>query len=152
MVYEYSVYTKWKVPAQDVGEEFERIETEQGELNKENVLDSARPVDAVLHPLFEWNDAIAGEKYRLHQAGRLIQAIVKIDDTPHEEPIRAFVQVNNGKEKGKYYNIERAMTNSETRDIVLNNAKKELIMFRRKYNNFKEFAAVFKAMDDSGIS
>ena len=146
MVYEYSVYTKWKLPAQTVGEEIERIESVYGEATSKNVLEEARPEDSILHPLFEWDDAIAGEKYRLHQAGNLIRAIV-IVDTPTEEPIRAWVQVKEGNTKGSYINVEKAMSNDETRAIVLNNAKKELAMFRNKYKKFNEFAKVMEAID-----
>ena len=72
MVYKYKNGISYSVPAQVVGKQFEKIEKKYGELNSQNVLDSARSEKSPIHDLFEWDDTQAAEKYRLSQASKLI--------------------------------------------------------------------------------
>ena len=46
-----------------------------GGLTPPAVLDAARPEASALHPVFEWEDAIAAEQHRLHQARHLIRSV-----------------------------------------------------------------------------
>lgn len=64
------------VDAQAVGEELERIRSENdGKLLPQDVVEESRSEDAVLHPAFEWIDAVAAEEYRLNQARTLIRSV-----------------------------------------------------------------------------
>ena len=58
-----------------IRDELERIYETNGVLTPEAVVDDARPDDAPLHSHFEWDDALAGEQYRLVQARHLIRAV-----------------------------------------------------------------------------
>jgi hypothetical protein len=58
-----------------VQEELLRIGREYGGLRAPDVVNEARPDEAVLHPAFEWDDAVAGEAFRKHQARNLIRAV-----------------------------------------------------------------------------
>lgn len=51
-----------------------------GGLTAETVVDAARPASAPLHPVFEWDDATAGEQYRKHQATTIIRAVMIVDE------------------------------------------------------------------------
>lgn len=80
------------VPADLAGAELSRIAGEHGHITSRMVVDEARPDDAPLHPAFEWDNDIAGERYRLHQASTLVRAVVVVP--PEEEDVsehRAFV-------------------------------------------------------------
>lgn len=146
MAYKYAIPTyQPKVSADVVGEEFERIEKANGELTKENVLDSARDEDSPLHSFFEWNDSIAAEKYRLRQAQNLIHMVITVHDNGTET--RSYVNTNAGHEKSRYINFKDAMANDEYREAVLANAKNEAKTFRNKYATLKELAAVFAEID-----
>lgn len=80
------------VPAQVVGEELHRLSAEHGHINSQLVVDEARPEDAPLHPAFEWDNAIAGERYRVHQASTLIRAVQVVEpENPEVQQHRAFV-------------------------------------------------------------
>lgn len=46
-----------------------------GELTAEMVVEEARPVDAVLHPFFEWDDSVAAELHRQEQARSMIRRV-----------------------------------------------------------------------------
>lgn len=56
-------------------DELRRIYENTGALTPQSVVDIARPKGSPLHSHFEWNDKVAGEKYRLSQAGELIRSV-----------------------------------------------------------------------------
>ena len=155
---------QWKhshpVPAQIAGEEFERIEEKYGSLSPQTVLDESRDTNAVLHPCFEWNDSIAAEKYRLTQAHALIRHItVKVVQEEQKEPtvIRAFVNTAPNPTprqpfSGTYINVNKALSDIETRRQVLLNAWSELQAFSRKYSNLSELKPIFDVIENlSGV-
>jgi hypothetical protein len=57
-----------------VDKELERLHSLHGTVNPQMLVDEARKPTSPLHPLFEWDDAVAGDKYRLIQAYNMIQA------------------------------------------------------------------------------
>lgn len=153
MVYEY----KWgcrvyPVKASDAGKEFEKIEKRNKEVTAENLLDSARPESSVMHPCFEWNDAVAAEKFRLQEARNIIGSLVKVVvDKGRKQPMErtAYVNINPDRgfgSKGRYIPIEKAMSDRETRGIVLGRALAELVAFQRKYRELVELGEVFDAI------
>jgi hypothetical protein len=83
------------ITAQGAGDELARIQAEHGSLTPQSVVDESRPDDAPLHPAFEWDDSIAGERYRHIQASDLIKTVEVIrpePDGPKTEP--AYVSVD----------------------------------------------------------
>lgn len=79
------------VSADDVVCELSRIHEDNGVLTAKAVVDESRPEDAVLHPVFEWDDHVAGEKWREHEARELIRSVVVVSD---DESERAPVFIN----------------------------------------------------------
>ena len=51
-----------------------------GLLRPRAVVDAARDVESPLHRCFEWDDKVAGEKYRLEQAQRLIRSFTVVHE------------------------------------------------------------------------
>lgn len=148
---------KWKYHLQTdpniVGQEFEAIERENGELTREAVVDRARPENAPLHPLFQWDDAVAAEEYRKEQAHKLIcnLVIVKARNEPEKPPItyRAFVNTNESSTtRGRYMNIQAVTENPETHRILLENAKRELRTFMQKYETLQELTELMTIIDE----
>lgn len=83
------------IAAQDAGEELARIHAERDRLTPQVVVDESRPEDAPLHPAFEWDNYVAGERYRHIQAKDLIKTVEVIrpaPDAPAPEP--AYVNVS----------------------------------------------------------
>lgn len=147
MVYEkkYSWRAGKSVSAQVAGEVMEMIEKRDGELTKEAFLEESRPEDSPTHGLFEWDDAVASEKYRLYQSRIAIQDIV-VTVVRQDEPkkIHAFVNTTIGKgNKASYSNIKVAMEDEEKRKAVLQNALAELKAFEQKYSEYAELAGIF---------
>ena len=67
------------VTAQVAGEEIAKIEARDGHVSSEALVEESRPEDAPLHPAFEWDDAKAAERYRVHQASTLIRAVITVE-------------------------------------------------------------------------
>ena len=151
MVYKYEWKLKQSVDANVVGKEFERLEEQNGTLTAVDVLDSAKSEDSPLHELFEWDDTVAANKYRLSQASFYIRILVKTE-VQEEQPksFRAYVNINpNPQSAGTFENTVTALSKEDTRRIVLNNALKELVSFQNKYNTLIELSAVFSAIDNA---
>lgn len=156
---------QYKVSADTVGGVLNRIEQKEGQVTKEAFLDYSRDENSETHSLFEWNDSIAAEKYRLRQAGNIIaqlEVTIVHEDTqpreitaqieteePKEHQINAFVNIapKAPTVSATYYNVSRAMSDEETRKQVLRNALFELQAFERKYKNFTEFAELFEVIE-----
>lgn len=132
--------------AQAFGEVCERLE-ELGELTPKRVVDAARSEESPIHGMFEWDDAIAGEKYRETQAYkglRSIQIVVK----GSAEPTRAYFPIAINDEEPTYRSVEVILRDANGREALLASAMAELTSFKRKYAQLDELADVFAAIDE----
>lgn len=145
MVYQWRY--SMKVPAQKAGQEIERIEKKYGAATPENVLEESRKENSVLHPLFEWDDEKAAEKYRLHQASVIICNLRVTEEGKKEAPaVRAFVNVSEEK-KGSFMSVMKALEMKQTREVVLRRALMELREFEQKYKDLQELSDVIAAIE-----
>lgn len=140
--YEYRVNGLQKHDANTVGEVLERLEASQQGLTPETLLDASRDENAVLHDEFEWDDSIAGEKYRLVQARQIItnlRAVIDAEPQKVEQyKERVFVNVERG--STAYVKITNAMTNETWRQALLDQAKRDAELFVAKYKRLSELA------------
>lgn len=148
-IYTYGGRT-YSVPAQKVGEHFEKLEEEFGAVTRENFLESATPEDSPFHKLFEWNNDKAANLYRLQQSNQIINAVcVKIETESGEtREVNAFVNTEKrGNGEAKYINLQKCMEKEETRKTALENAKLELGWFRAKYKNYQWYLSIKEPID-----
>ena len=147
----------YRISADTVGGVLEAIEQRDGEVTSKAFLDESRPEDSATHSLFEWNDSVAAEKYRLQQAGHIINQLeieFVCDETTSEkkeiEIVPAFVNTlpKSPMASARFLNVRTAMDDEETRSIVLANAMRELKAFHRKYANISAFAKLFAVIDE----
>ena len=90
--YEFRESARYGIKPSVVGQAFEKITTAKGPVTPEAVVNAARPEEAPLHPVFEWDDSVAAENYRKGQARTLIRALVVIH--PESDlPTDAYVYV-----------------------------------------------------------
>ena len=148
MVYSWNTYG-YSVDANIVGQEFEKIEKEYGEVTSENVLESATPEDSPMHSIFEWDDSVAAHKFRLKQATTLILNLHCEVENQKKKPIKvnAYYNVSETKQ-GSFVNVESAFSNPDTKEIVLKRALAELNAFKIKYKECKELAKIFDVIDE----
>lgn len=131
------------IDANDVGKELKKIEQTSG-ITKENVLEYAKDEKTTLNKMFEWDDSIAGEKYRLEQAKHIIGNIhveyiqdEKKEGKSQKTIIRAFVKTKNSKNE-EYKNIKSVISDAEQYALLLNQAYKELNSTKNKYAELQE--------------
>jgi len=118
----------------------------KGRLTPVAVVREASKKASPLHRYFTWDDTAAAQKQRETEARELIRAVVTVV-TELADPIRALVNVNESVEKSCYVPIRDAMADPKQRQEIVSRANAELQAWRRKYNQLKEFAAVFTAID-----
>jgi hypothetical protein len=137
--------------AKEVGAHLEMLrEKFKGELTPKDVLDDAKNNNSPLHSFFEWDEGAAAEQYRLQQARGLIRSVVVIY-THADQPatrIRAYVHVP---EAGAphYRDTKGAMSQTKTRDLVLQRAWRELKAWRARYKDLRQLADLFGAIDET---
>lgn len=134
--------------AQVAGEVCERLEA-QGRLTPSDLVDESRAEDAPLHGMFTWDDSVAAEKWRMHEARHIIHCLVTVvtESVEPVAPVRAFVSIAEGEEKPKFERIDYVLRSESSRSIMLLDAKRDAIAFQRKYGQLKELADVCKAME-----
>lgn len=112
--------------AQVAGEHLESlVEKHDGYLTAEEILADARSTRSPLHPVFAWDDDVAAEKYRRHQATQMASALVV--KTKDKKKTRAFVFVKVPKHGRKcWVPIRSAMGTPEIKAQVLEQALKGL--------------------------
>lgn len=87
-------------PARKIVErELEAIESTRGTLKASFVVQAARPANHPLHAAFDWDDTVAGQRWRLEQARGLI-ASVKLRVTTRSVKITSVAYVRDPGAKG----------------------------------------------------
>jgi hypothetical protein len=61
---------------------------------------------------------------------------------------RAYVNIKKAGEPQHYRETSHAMSQKDTRDVVLRRAWSEFQQWRKRYRDLKEFAAFFDAADE----
>lgn len=144
--YRWRTGTRVKGDAQTVGEWLESLRVAYGSLTAEIVVREARGRKSPGHGLFEWDNAAAGEAWRLEQARRVMRAL-EVTVEQRESPIRKFVVVREENGDDTYQDLIVAMRDGRMRSQVLDRALSELRAFRRKYAELKELSEVFTVID-----
>ncbi len=144
MVYQYKIPSLYSVSAEVAGAELDRIYEKKGELKLADVVEESRPETAPLHPIFEWDDKKAAEKYRIEQAKRLVCAIVRVDEREEQSPneIRAFVHAEKA-----YHPVRVVLQHPDMRNEALRDAFRSMESFRQKYSSLTELSGVIVEMD-----
>lgn len=150
MEYRFKPGARIKASAQTVGEVCAALEKDDN-LTPIALVDASRAEDAPLHDLFEWDDAIAGEKYRVHQASYIIRSVeVCYEEKP---PVRAYFPMKMQEENGvsSYKSVGEIIQHKSLRDILLGTVRDEMTAFIRKYKNIEELANVIEAMENNTL-
>lgn len=116
------------------------------EITPQNVLDLARNENSVIHDDFEWDDKIAGEKYRLHQARRMIQSFV-IETEENEKVPTRVLQIT--AEQNVYKPVTFFVEREDEYKALLNRALSELESFQRRYKRLAELENVIDAIEET---
>ena len=123
------------------------IYDQAGVLTPGLVVDAARPEEHPLHHEFEWDDAVAGEAYRLSQARRLIRSVRVVykeaTDKEAAKTIRHYHSVR--EENGNVYRPADEIVRSPfLTQLLLNDMEREWKQLRRRWGGFREFVELIK--------
>lgn len=129
----------------DLRTQLQEIYEQAGRLTPRMVVDTARPEDHPLHSRFEWDDEVAGEKYREVQARDLIQSVkIKYRSGDREEEVRYFVSVK--REDGYSYTPSEEVAQDEILStIVLREMEREWRVLHARYGHFAEFVEMVRS-------
>lgn len=139
LVYSWKLPGLYDIPAQDAGEEIERIYHKRGQCDAADVVDESRPESAVLHPCFEWRDPVAAELWRERQARGIINCVVTVSETKKGETVevRAFPHV-----AGTYRPLSVVLESKDMEAEMRETALREFLAFRRKLDAYKSLDEV----------
>lgn len=134
------------VKADIVGDILDALRESETGLTPKAFVDISRPEESVTHKMFEWNDEIAAENFRVQQA-RLIINHITIEYETVKTPQRAFYYISH--EDPQYRSVGEIKESPEKAAALLAMAKRELITFKTKYSILKkELSPVFEAIDN----
>lgn len=122
----------------DAVQELERIESLYGSLTPEIVLDASRAKNALFHTLFEWNDDVAAEHYRLQQA-RTILNNIEIKVISHGQVRQVGVYEVVKQPVGQQYKNIQSFTPDDI-DFIKARTKRELTILKDKLSFYKELS------------
>lgn len=132
-------YGFYKADAQKVYEEITAI----GEsVTPSEIVAKARDEDTELHKCFTWDDSIAAEKYREHEAGKILRLLViKEEEAPIDRPEIRVLHVT---EPGQGYKpVELIVKREDEYKALLARAYAELRAFKAKYSMLTELQEIF---------
>jgi len=137
--------------AQEIGEELLRISTDEELPTASEIVESAKDKTSPLHDLFEWDDSIASEKWREHQARLIVNHLIIIKKMDHEDvEVKAFWNVSKADDPEdesarRYVFAVKLLKNDDYRRQMLKQALDEIKTWREKYRILKELHEIFEA-------
>lgn len=140
------------LPADVAAAELENVRKTSGELIPENVVNAARSKTNPLHLAFEWDDSIAGQRFRLHQASQLTRSITIVRET-YEQPFRYFTLVRGDDQpRASYLPTEVVVQRSDLYEDGLARLKRELTGAQKSVQELIMLATIAGAKQSNNLT
>ena len=147
------VIAKWRfdgfykdVDPQKVAGEILSISDADGRVTPEDMVNAARNGCEELHKCFEWDDAVAGEKYREFQARQILHnLVIDYKDEVKKNEVETRFFYSTGYSEG-YKPLEIILRNEDEYEKLLEMARKELRAFKAKYMCLSELKPIMDAI------
>lgn len=118
------------------------------EFTPDEIVEKAKNSTTELHKCFEWDNDVAADKYRLHQARMITSNLVFLKESDDSEEQPVLVRVYNKTEQtGGYKPPERVFTQADEYEKLLKRAIAELHQFKIKYSMLKELDYILSLID-----
>ena len=111
-----------------------------------DIVEAARNESSELHKCFEWDDSIAAEKYREHQARMVITQLVVRTETTDNTPVSVRV-ISSANAVNSYMPTKMLIRSEPEYADLLERAKRELRAFQQKYVAVVELQDIFAMID-----
>lgn len=144
---------RYPVDAKVVAETVDRIAGEHGRCEPGQLVDAARDKASPLHKLFTWSDREAANKWRTHEARKIINAIsVMYVERDNERVTPAFISVGHiesTQDAGEGYRpIEVVAANEAFAQEAIRDVVMRLRAMRRRYDALEALAPLWKALEE----
>lgn len=122
-------------------DQLQRIYDLHGQLTPSLVVDAARREGHPLHSHFEWNNAIAGEKYRQTQARELIRSVKVIYRSGEGESseVRKFHSFQAPEGGHRYEPIEKVVEDEKLIALLIAQMERDWKALKKRYEHLQEF-------------
>lgn len=138
--------TRFGADAQKCYEEIMEICNDLESASPRDVLDKARDESTELHKCFTWDDSVASERWRIHEA-RLVtrQLVIKEVKVPKDRPeVRLFYKTDS---KPGYKPTQIIVRKEDEYKALLARAYAELRAFKAKYSMLEELREIFELIN-----
>lgn len=118
----------------------------EGVLTPSLVLTQARSEAHPLHQFFEWDNSVAGEKFRLAQAQRLITTVKVVyrAESGERKKVRQWQAVQAPTQDWSYKPSEEVASDDILTKIILADMKRDWENLKKRYDSFAEFAVMIR--------
>lgn len=122
-------------------DELMAIREQRGVLSPAVVVEEAAAESHPLHSHFEWDDSVAGPKWRYHQAGQLIRSVQVIYTRPNgtQGHVRGFHAVRDEEGQTVYNPIDEIVQSPLSTEMLRRRLRRDWEAFRARYESFEEF-------------
>lgn len=135
----------YKADASKVAEELESL---GNEYSLADIVEKAKDEKSEMHSCFEWDDSIAGQKYREHQAGKMVRMLVFTkEEKGEEQKTNIRLIVSTGKHNNTYTPTKLIVRKEDEYQALLDRALAELRAFKAKYSALAELEEIFALID-----
>ena len=134
-----------KEKAQIYGERLEELGKKEN-ITAEVVVEDAKSISSPLHEVFDWDDKVEANQWRLHKARMLINHIEVEIITSNEAPRYVQANISLASQEG-YMSATKVLSNTEYRMEWIRQALEEADLWQTRYHDYKELSAIFSAID-----
>lgn len=133
------------------GSALERLQ-KKGKLTPHSIVDAARWEKSPLHVGFEWDDAVASDKYRRYQARQIMNRLVLVIEKPGAEPreVKAYFSVQEAPEEDgrerSYVHVEAVLEDQALRAQLIERAIREIETWQQRHQDLVELELIFGAI------
>ncbi len=113
----------------------------------EQIVEAAKDKNTELHKCFTWDDTVAAENWRKHQARMLVAQLVIRTETTDNEPVAVRV-IASTNVRNEYKPVVKVLEVEQDYADLLARAVAELKAFQQKYKTIKELREIFEAIDE----
>ena len=113
----------------------------------EMIVEAAKNENSELHKCFTWDDTIAAENWRRHQARMLVAQLVVKTESKSGETVAVRV-VSTTSIRNEYTPTAMLVKSEQGYEDLLARAIKELKAFQQKYQIIEELREIFEAIDE----
>lgn len=113
----------------------------------EQIVEAAKNKNSELHKCFTWDNTVAAENWRKHQARMLVAQLVIKTETTDKEPVAVRV-IASTNVRNEYKPVVKVLEVEQDYADLLARAVAELKAFQQKYKAIKELREIFEAIDE----